>query len=177
MCGDMGNRREAEVEQPSSVGLLTVREAIESDKDVWLSLFISYNEFYGRTGEAALSPDVLETTWSRMLSSDHPVHCLLAEMGGAPVGLAHCVMHWSTIRREPYLYMQDLFADPDFRGRGVGRALIDAVFRFGADKGCSRVYWHTHQTNARAMVLYNDVAGFSGFLMYKKEIAGRRTAG
>jgi GNAT superfamily N-acetyltransferase len=67
-------------------------------------------------------------------------------------------------------YLQDLFTVEAARGRGVGRALIEEVYRCAVDAGSSRVYWNTHKTNATAIKLYDKVAEESGFLVYRKAL-------
>jgi GNAT superfamily N-acetyltransferase len=63
-----------------------------------------------------------------------------------------------------------LFTAEAARGKGVGRALIEEVYRYAKNAGCSRVYWHTHETNATAMRLYNKVAENPGFVVYRKNV-------
>jgi GNAT superfamily N-acetyltransferase len=67
-------------------------------------------------------------------------------------------------------YLQDLFTLESTRGRGVGRALIEAVYERARAAGSPRVYWQTHETNATAMQLYDKVAERSGFVVYRKQI-------
>jgi GNAT superfamily N-acetyltransferase len=64
--------------------------------------------------------------------------------------------------------LQDLFTSETARGKGVGRALINAVYQRAKDAGSSRVYWLTHETNQTARELYDKVAENSGFVMYRK---------
>jgi GNAT superfamily N-acetyltransferase len=71
---------------------------------------------------------------------------------------------------EPVCYLQDLFTVDGLRGKGVGRALIEAVYIRAKESGATRVYWMTHETNATAMTLYDKVAIKSGFLQYRKEL-------
>ena len=52
------------------------------------------------------------------------------------------------------------------RGRGVGRALIERVAAAARDRGADRFYWHTQDGNARARVLYDQVARYTGFIRY-----------
>ena len=66
--------------------------------------------------------------------------------------------------------MKRLYLRPQLRGKGVGRALIEAVYANAATSGASRVYWHTHETNATARLLYDKVATLSGFVQYRKDV-------
>ncbi len=96
---------------------------------------------------------------------------LVAEdAGGRLVGLAHCVFHRSTTMRADTCYLQDLYTDPAYRGRGVARALIDAVSARAKAAGAARVYWQTHDSNETARRLYDRVAERSGFLVYRKPL-------
>jgi GNAT superfamily N-acetyltransferase len=52
------------------------------------------------------------------------------------------------------------------RGQGVGRALIGVVEEVARARGCARLYWMTHETNATARLLYDKVARNSGFIRY-----------
>ena len=54
------------------------------------------------------------------------------------------------------------------RGGGIGRRLIAHVYGEAAARGCSRVWWLTHESNTDAMALYDRVASKSGFLQYRK---------
>jgi len=107
-------------------------------------------------------------TWSRFFDAYEPVHALVAEDGGELVGLAHYLFHRSTIQIAPTCYLQDLFTSAAARGRGVGRALIAAVYERAAAADAGRVYWQTHETNSTAMALYDKVAERSGFVVYRK---------
>ena len=86
------------------------------------------------------------------------------------MGLVHFVLHRSTWMAGPTCYLQDLFTAETARGRGVGRALIEAVYKRAGEAGAGRVYWLTHETNATAMVLYDRIAERSGFVQYRKNL-------
>ena len=107
-------------------------------------------------------------TWARFFDPDEPVHALVAETGGQIVGLVHYIFHRSTISLGPTCYLQDLYTDEVVRGRGVGRALIHAIYDKAQEVGAGRVYWQTHRTNKMAMKLYDQVAEDSGFVVYRK---------
>ncbi len=147
---------------------LTVRPVARQDYDAWLPLWDGYNKFYGRFGSTALPIEVTRMTWARFFDAYEPVHALVAESEGKLVGLVHYLFHRSTTLIEPNCYLQDLFTDEKTRGKGVGRALIEAVYERARIAGCTRVYWLTHTTNATARRLYDQVADNTGFIVYRK---------
>jgi GNAT superfamily N-acetyltransferase len=145
-----------------------VRAVSAQDFEAWRALWDGYNTFYGRHGPTALADEITRTTWSRFFDGYEPVNALVAELQGRLVGLAHCIFHRSTILIAPTCYLQDLYTSEAARGRGVGRALIEAVYAKAAAAGSPRVYWLTHESNHTAMHLYDQVAERSGFLQYRK---------
>ena len=147
---------------------MTVRPVERADFERWLPLWDGYNAFYGRAGVTALSPEVTKTTWERFFDAYEPVHAWVAEENGALVGLVHFIFHRNTILIGPTCYLQDLFTAEAARGKGVGRALIAAVYDRAKNGGSDRVYWQTHETNLPAMQLYDRIATRSGFVVYRK---------
>jgi len=150
------------------IAKLSIRPILREDHVRWRPLWDGYNAFYGRSGPTALPAAVTAQTWSRFFDAVEPVHALVAEMDGRLLGLAHYLFHRTTTRIEPVCYLNDLFTDPEVRGAGVGKALIDGVFAAAADVGVAGLYWLTHETNHTAIRLYERVATRSGFVRYTK---------
>lgn len=146
----------------------TIRAVVQDDFPAWKELWEAYNTFYGRVGPAALPAQITRTTWARFFDAEEPMHALVAEASGRLLGLAHFLFHRSTLQVDDSCYLQDLFTVEEARGRGVGRALIDAVCKRAQSAGSPRVYWQTHETNTHAMQLYDKVAERSGFVVYRK---------
>ncbi len=149
---------------------LIIRAAVKEDYAQWLLLWQGYNAFYGRAGETALSPEITQMTWSRFFDAYEPMHALVAEASGNLLGLTHFLYHRSTTQIAPTCYLQDLFTAEQARGKGVGRALINAVYQQAQVDGSPRVYWQTHETNQVAMQLYDKLAEKSGFIVYRKAL-------
>jgi GNAT superfamily N-acetyltransferase len=149
---------------------LVVRPVARADFAQWLPLWDGYNAFYGRSGATALPSEITQTTWSRFFDAYEPVHALVAESDENLVGLVHYLFHRSTTMLEPICYLQDLFTLATLRGKGIGKALIEAVYERARAAGATRVYWQTHETNQTAMRLYDNVANRSGFIFYRKEL-------
>jgi GNAT superfamily N-acetyltransferase len=152
------------------VETIVVRAVREADYSAWKPLWDGYNAFYGRLGETALPEEITLTTWGRFLDAGEPVFALVAEREGQIVGLVHYLFHRSTIYIRPTCYLQDLFTLPSERGRGVGRALIEAVYGLAMAAGAPRVYWHTQESNGPGRMLYDKVAQHSGFIVYLKSL-------
>jgi GNAT superfamily N-acetyltransferase len=149
---------------------LTIRPVSRADFAQWLPLWDGYNAFYGRSGATALPAEITQTTWARFFDAYEPVHALVAESDGRLVGLVHYLFHRSTTMLGPICYLQDLFTDETARGKGVGRALIDAVREQAKIAGAARVYWQTHESNVTARKLYDQLAERSGFIVYRQQI-------
>lgn len=143
---------------------VSVRALVAADRVAWLPLWAGYLAFYN----AALIPEVTETTFTRLTGPDADMFGLVAEQDGRIAGIAHCIVHRSTWAMAPYVYLNDLFVSPDARGSGAGRALIEAVYERADHIGAERVYWLTHETNATARRLYDSLAVNDGFLEYRR---------
>ncbi|HEY8023175.1 MAG TPA: GNAT family N-acetyltransferase [Burkholderiaceae bacterium] len=147
---------------------LEIRPARQGDFAAWLPLWDGYNAFYGRHGATALPEEITRTTWTRFFDAYEPVHALVAESEGKLIGLVHYLFHRSTTLLGPTCYLQDLFTTENARGKGVGRALIEAVSARAQEGGATRVYWLTQEQNRTARGLYDQVATETGFVVYRK---------
>jgi GNAT superfamily N-acetyltransferase len=143
-----------------------IRQLEAVDREAWEPLWHGYQAFYKRV----VSQEITDTAWERFLDPTEPMHALGAFDGEKLLGITHYLFHRSCLTVGPSCYLQDLFTVSEARGRGVGRALIEAVYTAAKLQNAGRVYWLTHETNAEAMVLYNKVAERSGFLMYRMSI-------
>lgn len=146
---------------------LEIRPLQEGDEQDWRRLWHDYLAFY----ETVLPEEIYALTWKR-LNSDLPNEYkgLLALKEGRPVGLAHYLFHRSCWLENDACYLQDLYADPDVRGIGIGRALIEAVYDRARAEGSKEVYWMTQDFNATARRLYDQIADKTPFIIYQKTI-------
>ena len=142
---------------------ISVRPLTPADRAAWQPLWKGYLDFY----KTSVPPEQYDLTWSRFHDPAEPMFVLGAFEGETMLGIVHYIFHRTCWTAGPTCYLQDLFTVDAARGKGVGRALIEAVHAAAKAEGASRVYWQTHETNATAMVLYNKVADRSGFLVYR----------
>lgn len=140
-----------------------IRALAAGDKAEWLRLWKDYLSFY----EQELAPEVTETLFGRLLGEDGHF-AFVAERDGALVGFVHALPHASTWSVAPACYLEDLYVDDAVRGNGSGRKLIEAVYSHADHLGCSNVYWHTHDDNARARLLYDRIGSLTQFVRYDR---------
>jgi len=141
--------------------MIDIEKLAQADRAGWETLFGGYNAFYERT----LAPEMYDRAWTAFQEDDR-MHALGAKLDGNLVGIAHFFIHASSTAAD-VCYLQDLFTAPEARGKGVARALIEAVTEWARARDCSRVYWSTHEGNATARRLYDRVALNRGFILYQ----------
>ena len=147
-------------------GLVIRPLAIEDEAD-WRRLWTAYLAFY----ETVLPEEIYRSTFARLTGGGSgDFRGLVAELDGRAVGLAHYLFHRSFWTLNDICYLQDLYADPEVRGTGVGRALIEAVYEKAAEAGVPEVYWMTQEFNATARRLYDRIAGKTRFIIYQKNL-------
>lgn len=144
------------------MAVTTIRSIAPTDAAAWRRLWSAYLAFYGTTRPET----VFQTTWARLHDPGEPVHGLVAERDGAIVGICHYLFHRHCWNEADACYLQDLHVDERHRGRGAGRALIEAVY-VAADAACAApVYWMTQDFNRSARMLYDRIGQKTPFIRY-----------
>lgn len=147
---------------------ITIRYLEPGDESDWRRLWKGYLEFY----ETVLPEEVYRSSFDRMMQGNQGVpneyRGLLALVDGKPAGLVHYLFHRHGWRIENCCYLQDLYVDPGFRGTGLGRALIEAVYEKADVEGCPSVYWLTQEFNHTARQLYDRIGVLTPFIKYNR---------
>jgi GNAT superfamily N-acetyltransferase len=82
---------------------------------------------------------------------------LIAEDAGSVVGFALFFHNFSTFRGKPGIYLEDLFVEPEYRGRGHGKALLLELARLSVERGCNRLEWAVLNWNEPAIGFYRKL--------------------
>ena len=143
---------------------LVIRPVRADERADWEPLWKGYLDFY----KTSVPSEVYDTTWARLHDRNEPMWLLGAYVDGRLRGIVHYLYHRSCWTVGDYCYLQDLFVAEEARKRGLGRALIEAVYQEARAAGASRVHWLTHETNATARALYDTLADRPGFIQYRK---------
>ena len=131
--------------------MTSIRTADRSDVPTILRLIRALAD-YEREPESAIA---IEEDLIRDGFGDSPVFkVLLAEIDGVVVGFALYFFVWSTWRGRKCLHLEDLFVEPDHRGKGVGLALMRALAKEAVDAGCARFVWQVLGWNKPAIDFY-----------------------
>ena len=142
-----------------------VRPLASRDREAWLSLFKAYTDYY----QTDVAAGVALETFARLVREQDTMQALIAaDQTDRPLGFAHLLRHRSTWSPTWYCYLEDLYVDEAARGRGIGRALISAVYQYADDHGCTRTYWVTKADNAAARSLYDKMAKLAPFVQYRR---------
>jgi GNAT superfamily N-acetyltransferase len=132
---------------------ITLRRAGRADAEAVIGLILALAEF-----ENLPPPD--DGAQARLVEhgfGDSPqFEVLLAELDGAPgpVGYALLLRTYSTFLAQPTLYLEDVFVLPEYRRRGIGKALLREGVRTAFGRGCGRMEWTCLDWNTNAQALY-----------------------
>jgi GNAT superfamily N-acetyltransferase len=85
--------------------------------------------------------------------------CLIADIDGKPAGFALYFFNYSTWRGQPGIYLEDLFVEPELRGLGIGKALLERVAEAAIERGCQRLQWQVLDWNTPAIDFYVAMGG------------------
>ena len=114
-------------------------------------------------GGRALAPEVRDRLVPAL--RDHPTSLvLLALVDDEPVGIAVCFFGLSTFRARPLLNVHDLAVIPQYRGKGIGHALLSEAEQRARRKGCCKLTLEVQDDNAPARALYERF-GFEDFVV------------
>ncbi len=144
---------------------IEIRPLVAGDRAEWDRLWAAYLAFY----KTERPKDIFDLTFGRYIDPDRAdMMAWIAMSGERGVGLVHVILHAHGWQDTPITYLQDLYADPEVRGRGVGRALIETVYDDADRAGRPNVYWMTQTGNTTARQLYDRIAVATDFMKYSR---------
>jgi GNAT superfamily N-acetyltransferase len=139
-----------------------IRPAGPLDEIAWTRLFTGYRDFYRLTADET----VVKRVWSWILDPHHETHSIVAEFNGVVIGIADYRTFARPSTGTAGVWLDDLFTDPEHRGRGVGRSLIEYLQDSAQQHGYSIVRWITAEDNRKARQLYDTLAIRTNWVTY-----------
>ncbi|MEJ2514125.1 MAG: GNAT family N-acetyltransferase [Gammaproteobacteria bacterium] len=135
---------------------LAIRTATAADAGTLMGLIRALAEYEKLLDQVEADEDRIAAALS---GSPPPVAALVAEADGRPVGFALYFRNFSTFLGRQGLYLEDLFVLPEWRGRGVGRRLMQALATEARRFGARRMDWSVLDWNAPAISFYRAIGG------------------
>jgi GNAT superfamily N-acetyltransferase len=134
--------------------MLTIRPAVSADVPLILD-FIRALAIYEREPDAVTATE--EGLMRDGFGPSPKYRCVIAEWDGTPAGFALFFYNYSTWQGQPGLYLEDLFVNPEFRGKGIGKALLLHLAKLAVDERCGRFQWQVLDWNQPAIDFYNSL--------------------
>lgn len=128
-----------------------IRPAVPADVLSLFGLIQALAEYEKLTHQVVGSPEQL----AEHLFGDRPyAEVLVAELGGDVVGMALYFFNYSTFLTQPGLYLEDLFVLSEYRGQGIGKALLKALAQVAVERNCGRFEWSVLDWNTPSIEFY-----------------------
>ncbi|MBE9192152.1 GNAT family N-acetyltransferase [Gloeocapsopsis crepidinum LEGE 06123] len=131
---------------------LTLRPATPDDVSVLFHLIQALAEYEKLTHAVTGSAEALE---EHLFSAQPYVEAIIAEVQGKAAGFALFFHNYSTFLTQPGIYLEDLFVLPEYRRKGIGKALIKYLAQLAVERGCGRLEWSVLDWNEPAIAFYN----------------------
>jgi GNAT superfamily N-acetyltransferase len=133
---------------------LRIERATERDVPLILRLIKALADYERMADEVVATEETLRET----LFGAHPsAEVVIGYAGDEPAGFALFFHNYSTFLGRPGLYLEDLFVEPKFRGRGYGRSLLTHLARIAVERKCGRFEWSVLDWNEPAIGFYRKL--------------------
>jgi GNAT superfamily N-acetyltransferase len=133
---------------------LTIRPAQPADSALIFALVCELADYENLQREVDAKPEEIAAA---LFGEKARVFCDIAEWSGEPAGFAVWFRNFSTFRGRHGLYVEDLFVRPEFRGRGLGKALMARLAQRCVDDGLARFEWAVLDWNAPSIAFYKSI--------------------
>ena len=143
-----------------------IRSARPGDEALVLSFIRALAEYEKLLDSVVATEDSVRTA---LFGPAPRVFCEIAEADGEPAGFALWFYNYSTFLARHGIYLEDLFVDPRFRGRGIGKALLANLAARTVREGCGRLEWSVLDWNAPSITFYERLGAqpVNGWTVYR----------
>ena len=133
---------------------LAIRRAQPADAALVFALVCELADYENLQHEVDATPEEI----AKALFAPQPrLYCDLAEWDGAPAGFAVWFLNFSTFRGRHGIYLEDVFVRPEFRGRGIGKALMRQLARTCVSNDYARFEWAVLDWNVPSIAFYESI--------------------
>ena len=133
---------------------ITIRSATLADVSMILSFIRELADYEKLSSEVTATEPLLEQT---LFGPRPAAECILAFADDKQAGFAVFYTNYSTFLAKPGLYLEDLFVKPNYRGQGMGKALLLHIAGLANARGCGRMEWTVLDWNQPAIDFYESL--------------------
>jgi len=138
--------------------MLHLRDANKNDTDSIVTYIKELAEYEHLAHECFASYELIE----KWLFSEKPkAYCIMAEWEGKPAGFALYFYNFSTFLTKPGIYIEDIYVRPDFRRKGIAKAMFKHLARKAIAEDCGRIEWWVLDWNKDAITFYQSIGAIS----------------
>ena len=131
-----------------------IEPATPRDVPALLELITALAEYEKLRHEVVATEDGIRES---LFGAAPAAEAVIARASGQPVGLAIWFHNYSTFLGRRGLYLEDLFVLPEWRGHGIGRALLVHLAKLAVERDCGRMEWSVLDWNAPAIRFYRSL--------------------
>ncbi len=139
---------------PSYPMTFEIRPATADDAETLVRLIRELAAYEQLEHEARATPEAIR---QHLFGPRVCAEALIAEQGGEPIGFALFFQNFSTFRCQPGLYLEDIYVQPEHRGRGLGKAMFQRLAALAMERGCGRLEWTVLNWNELAIGFYRGL--------------------
>ena len=134
--------------------MISIRLATENDAGLLLN-FIRQLAIYEKLSSEVVATE--EKLKEYLFGAKKYAEALIGEDDNRTVGFALFFYNFSTFLSLPGIYLEDLFVNPDYRGKGIGKKLLLELVQIAKEKGFGRVEWAVLDWNKPAIEFYKSL--------------------
>ena len=146
---------------------ISLKPLDREDKDGWLELWQGFLENYGENASAHLT----FSTFDKLVTKEHPLRARIAlDENRRIVGFIHYFLHDSTWQTRESCFIEDLYVASDMRRQGIGRQLLDDVYRVAGINRWSRVYMAVPGSDETALSFFENVSEEKDWVIFDHKL-------
>ncbi len=133
---------------------LVIRETTKEDIPLIFKLINELANYEKLVHSVTADEELLERN---LFGKNKYAFVVIAEYDGVAAGQALYFYNFSTFKGKPGIYLEDLYVRPEFRNKGIGKALLNYLIKLAKEQDCGRVEWVVLDWNESAINFYKSM--------------------
>ena len=132
---------------------IQIKQATIEDVKLIREFIVNLAEYEGLLHEVSVTEEDLK---NNIFNEKSNIEVIFAYYNNIPVGFCLYFYNFSTFKGKPGLYIEDLFVNTEYRGKGIGKALFNHLEQLAKSKNCGRLEWLVLDWNEKAIDFYQS---------------------